>query len=94
VSGSTDGNNSTKGEPAARPGNAGSHDYTSAAAGRDGRAVDCTGLENQQGATLRGFESHSLRRNAIVKACDGLSVAREVLGVARQLRGLLPLRKR
>src|SRR5690349_9085247 len=28
---------------------------------RDGRAVDCTGLENRQPERARGFESHSLR---------------------------------
>ena len=29
---------------------------------RGGRAVECTGLENQQGlVALRGFESHPLR---------------------------------
>ena len=29
---------------------------------RDGRAVEGTGLENRRGASLRGFESHSLRQ--------------------------------
>jgi hypothetical protein len=28
---------------------------------RDGRVVDCTGLENRRSARVRGFESHSLR---------------------------------
>ncbi len=29
---------------------------------RDGRAVECDGLENRRGASLPGFESQSLRR--------------------------------
>lgn len=29
---------------------------------RDGRVVDCSGLENQRGEILREFESHSLRQ--------------------------------
>ena len=28
--------------------------------------VDCTGLENRQGASLRGFESHPFRQSAFV----------------------------
>ena len=35
---------------------------------RCGRVVDCTGLENQQRATFREFESHRLRQNASKKA--------------------------
>ena len=34
---------------------------------RDGRVVDCGGLENRCAARLRGFESLSLRDKAIVK---------------------------
>ena len=30
---------------------------------RGGRAVDCTGLENRRGESLRGFESHPLRHD-------------------------------
>ena len=30
--------------------------------GKRGRVVDCTGLENQQGETLREFESHRFRQ--------------------------------
>ena len=29
---------------------------------KGGRVVDCTGLENRQGASLRGFESHPFRQ--------------------------------
>ena len=34
---------------------------------RDGRAVECTGLENRQGESLPGFESLSLRHAYIKK---------------------------
>lgn len=34
---------------------------------RDGRAVECTGLENRQGESLPGFESLSLRHIHIKK---------------------------
>ena len=34
---------------------------------RDGRAVECGGLENRWGVSLRGFESLSLRRNRFPK---------------------------
>lgn len=41
---------------------------------RCGRVVDCTGLENRQGATLREFESHRLRQMGFV---DGGSAVQD-----------------
>jgi hypothetical protein len=35
--------------------------------GRGGRVVDGSGLENQRGASLRGFESHPLRLNKVLR---------------------------
>jgi hypothetical protein len=37
---------------------------------RDGRAVDCTGLENRRGVSHRGFESLSLRCSAALSGVD------------------------
>jgi hypothetical protein len=38
---------------------------------RDGRVVDCTGLENRRPARVRGFESHSLRHSQFLLAGGG-----------------------
>ena len=40
---------------------------------RDVRAVEGTGLENRRGASLRGFESHSLRQLHMI--CGSTQVA-------------------
>lgn len=39
--------------------------YNSVSSRKGGRAVECTGLENQRWVTpIRGFESHPFRHNA------------------------------
>ena len=39
---------------------------------RDGRAVECTGLENRQGESLPGFESLSLRHRNTKNSLKGV----------------------
>ena len=43
------------------------------ALGMGGRAVDGSGLENRQGATPRGFESHPIRHTIEQPANDAMT---------------------
>ena len=55
---------------------------------RDGRVVECDGLENRCGASHPGFESQSLRRNEVFQEerCKRANIVRDSKGASKEFR--------